>query len=179
MKINPSLGTTQDIKSIGIVAIYVLVPLFLVSVISHYTVGFIASLGIVELIAPATGNWGAEYFTYAQGLISQLDKVMLLIFATLIGRLTLQSFRTDMHPIYGIAGLFSIPVLLFIAAFGSNIIGMFTSIEFLQTSVNAFPLTYTFFENTPTIVGWIAVFIIFVMIGSGIIVRRRQAGGGL
>lgn len=177
LNLNPGLGTTQDIKSVAIVAIFVLIPLFMVAVIAHYTVGFIASLGIVNLIGPATGNWGTEYFNFVQGLITQLDRVILLIFATLIGRLTIQSFRTDIHPIWGVAGLFSIPVLLAIAAFGSNTIAMFTSIEFLQTSVNAFPLSYTFFQNTPTIVGWIVVFILFVMIGSGVIMRRK--GGGL
>jgi len=169
---------TNDIKSLGIITVYLIVPLFMISVITMYFINFISGLGLFTMLGPATGNWGPEYVATITSLVAQLDRVIFLIFAVLVGKLTIQSFRTNIHPIYGLVGLFSLPALLVMAAFGSNVVGTFTSIEIFQSSVNEFPITYTFFENSPTIVGWIAVFILFVMIGSGIIQRRRSGSGG-
>jgi len=151
----------------------------MISVITMYFVTFIADLGLFSMLGPAQGNWGPSYISTITGLVSQLDRVIFLIFAILVGRLTLQSFRTNIHPIYGLVGLFSLPPLMLMAAFGSNIVGTFTNVEVLSQSVNQFPLTYTFFENSPTIIGWIAVIILLIMIGSGIIQRKRSNGGGL
>lgn len=170
-------STTRDIQSLGIITVYLVVPLFMISVITMYFITFIADLGLFTLLGPTAGNWGPSFIQTIIGLVSQLDRVIFLIFAILVARLTLQSFRTNIHPIYGLVGLFSLPVLLLMTAFGSNIIGMFTNVEVLESSVNQFPLIYTFFQNSPTIIGWTAVFILMIMIGSGIIQRRRGGDG--
>lgn len=176
MTTNP-FSATRDIKSIGIIVIYLLVPLFMVSVLTYTVIDFIGGLGLFAMLGPANMSWGQEYLALIKTFVTQLDTVILLIFATLIGRLTIQSFRTDMHPIYGIVGLFSIPVLIFLSGFGSNIIAIFTDIEILAAASNQFTYSYTFFQNTPAIVGWIAVFILLVMIGSGVLLRKRRGGG--
>lgn len=169
---------TRDIKSLGIIALYLMVPLFMASVLVYYVVSFIGGLGIISTLAPQGMTWGSEYIQYIQFLVGQFDKIILLIYAVLVGRLSIQSFRTDIHPIYGLVGLFSIPALIFLTGFTSNIIGTFTGIGILSEAANQFTLSFTFFQNLPSIVGWTAVFIIMIMIGTGLL-KRRQGGGGL
>lgn len=175
--LNPFISTSRDIKSVAIIVLFVLAPMFMFSVLSYFIVDFISGLGLIQLFSPAGSNFGVEYVAYLKSMIGKLDILMLLIVSILIARLTIQSFRTDMHPIYGVVGLLSLPLIITVAGFGSNVIGFFTGLEFIQGAANQFSYTYTFFQNAPAITGWIAVFILFVMIGSGVILRKKRGGG--
>jgi len=156
----PSHNFTNSLRSIPILILLAMIPLFISSVIVYYIVTVLSGMPIVT-------GFASTYLTSLQAFIATLDTIIIFTFAAGIGGIILRSFRITAHPIFAIVGLIGLPILLYTVAMTSNIYSQFTQIQILSTALNQFPLTAAFFNNSVLITAAVAILIIFVIIGRG------------
>lgn len=156
----PSFNTTNSLRSIPILILLAMIPLFISSVIVYYIVSVLSGMPIVT-------GFASSYLSTLQGFIATLDSIIIFTFAAGIGGIILRSFRITAHPIFAIVGLIGLPILLYTVAMTSNIYSQFTQISILTNALNQYPLTAAFFNNSVLITASVAILIIFIIIGRG------------
>lgn len=156
----PSFNTTNSLRSIPILILLAMIPLFISSVIVYYIVSVLSGMPIVT-------GFASTYLSTLQGFIATLDSIIIFTFAAGIGGIILRSFRITAHPIFAIVGLIGLPILLYTVAMTSNIYSQFTQISILTNALNQYPLTAAFFNNSVLITAAVAILIIFIIIGRG------------
>lgn len=151
----------MSIRSTGIVFGFVLLPMFMVSVLGNKI------LQMIEKLATGifAGSLSNAVIGAAQNAILFNDLLIIFIFTLFVGRILLKSFTSQLHPVFGIVGLFALPVVVYVVAMFSNALSVFTDIGFLQSSVNDFGLSYQLFSNSPLIASVVGVVTVLVMIG--------------
>jgi len=162
LKVVPSFQTTNSLRSIPILILLAMIPLFMTSVIVYYIVSVLAGMPIVT-------GFAAGYLQTLQGMIATIDTIIIFTFAAGIGGIILRSFRITAHPIFAVIGLIGLPILLYTVAMTSNLYSIFTEIDILSQALNQFTYTAAFFNNSVLITSAVAILIIFVIIGRGAI----------
>ena len=95
-----------SITSLKYAVLLFTVPLFIASVLIAVLMNQLLGLSIVQN-APLAKTIATTVIQYSQFL----DGVVLIAFAAITGRIMIKSFRTNMHPIFGIVGLIALPGL--------------------------------------------------------------------
>lgn len=149
-----------SITSLKYAVLLFTVPLFIASVLIPVLMNQLLDLSIVQN-APLAKTIATTVIQYSQFL----DGVVLISFAAITGRIMIKSFRTNMHPIFGIVGLIALPGLAILLGQASNIAGVFTQLSMVQSSVNNFPGSYFLMQNLPQIGTAMAILILIVMVG--------------
>lgn len=154
----------MSLKSIEIVLMIVITPLFIASVMVHVLMDKLLALTIVNQYAfPVT------LAKTVQGYSTALDAIVIVAFTALVGRILLRSFQLNMHPVFGVIGLIGLSAIVIVTAQISNIAGVFTELSLVQSSVNDFALSFAFFQNLPAIASVVGLFVLIVAVGTGAI----------
>lgn len=152
----------MSLKSMEVILMVVITPLFIASVLVSVLMEQLMALSIVNQYALPV-----KLATTVQGYAGALDAIVLVAFVALIGRILLQSFQINMHPIFGIVGLIGLPAIVIVSGQISNVAGVFTELEIVGSAVNSFPASYAFFQNLPSIAAVMGLLILIVMVGTG------------
>lgn len=151
----------MSIRSTGVVFGFVLLPMFIISVLGNKILEMIEGLA-TGIFAGSLSN---SVIGAAQNAILFNDVLIVFVFTLFVGRILLKSFTSQLHPVFGIVGLFALPVVIYVVAMFSNTLTVFTDIGFLQSSINDYNLSYQLFSNSPLIASVIGVVTVLVMIG--------------
>jgi len=111
----------------------------------------------------------------SQGLnmLAILDTLFIAVIGVMFSLILLQSYRTKMHPIWGIVGILGLAGLVITSGFIANVADFFVGMDVVAGAANQFGYMVNFFQNLPTITAVMGALIIVVMIGGG-----RVLGGG-
>lgn len=151
-----------SLQSLEVIMLIVITPLFFASVLTHVLMDQLLSLTIVS-----SHSLPVTLATTVQSYAGALDAIVLVAFVALLGRILLRSFQLNIHPLFGIVGLLGLPALVIVSAQVANVTGVFTELKLVQGSINAFPASFTFFQNLPNIAAVAGLIILIVMVGTG------------
>ncbi|MFB6193046.1 MAG: hypothetical protein ABEK00_02245, partial [Candidatus Nanohaloarchaea archaeon] len=148
-----------SIKSLEIAALIFTIPLFISAVLITVLMTFMLDLSIVQQY-PFPVKLAKTVISYSK----YLDGVVLLAWTAIVGKIMLRSFRTNMHPIYGVLGLLSLPGLTIVLGQASNVVAVFTQLDLVSQAVNKFPGSFYLLKNLPLIGVTLAILILIVMV---------------
>lgn len=157
--------TTNSLKSIPIIIGFLVLPLFVAGILSYYIITLLEGTGLAV-------GFAVPFLNTIKNIVTVFDEIAIFAFTVSFGAVILRSFRLNISPIFGAIGLLLLPIIVYAAAFTSNIAGFFTSITFLQGAANQFPLTYSLFQNSAAISAGLGLIVLLVMVGGGMVVNR-------
>lgn len=131
-----------------------------------YVLNFLADLGI------ATG-FAANFISMLQGVTGILDTIFVLMIGTISAGMIIRSFQTKIHPIFGLVGLFTLPLLIYSVAATSNMFSLVANIPILSAAANQYQYSAQVFNNSAKIATVIGSIALLVMVGGGYYARQR------
>ena len=163
--LSPSTTSTNTYWSLPIIFTAVIITMFIGLSIAYWALELMAGMSIAS-------SWATGYIGTLQGIISAFDTVIIFTFAVMFGAVIIRSYRLKTHPVLGIVGLLGLPIVVIATGYASNIVAIFTNLEFLGSSVNWANYSLTFVQNSPAIIGATSVLVLLIMIGGGVLARQ-------
>lgn len=103
-----------------------------------------------------------------------VDDIFLFVVGTLFSLIVVQSFRTQMHPVFGAVGLLGLSGIVVVSGMIANVANYFVNLNVVSPAANVFGNMIAFFQNLPTITAVFGGFTLLIMVAGG----RLAAGGG-
>lgn len=150
------------------------------AVIGVVALGFLFSSVIATILLQQMANFSifstglpAEILSQGLGLLAMLDTIFISVIGVFFSLILIQSFRTKMHPIWGIVGVLGLAVLTITSGFIANIANFFVNLDVVAPAANNFQYMVQFFTNLPMITAGFGAIVIIVMIAGGRIISQR------